>query len=38
VLNSPRLREPFFDELIRREEAYTQTVETHFDKHFKAFE
>ena len=38
VLNSAKLREPFFDELIRREEAYTQTVETHFDKHFKAFE
>ena len=38
VLNSSKLREPFFDELIRREEAYTQTVEAHFDKHFKAFE
>jgi hypothetical protein len=38
VLNSPKLREAFFDELIRREEAYTQTVEAHFDKHFRAFE
>jgi len=38
VLNSPKLREAFFDELIRREEAYTETVEAHFDKHFKAFE
>jgi hypothetical protein len=38
VLNSPKFREPFFDELISREEAYTQTVEAHFDKHFKAFE
>jgi hypothetical protein len=38
VLNSPKLRETFFDELIRREEAYTQTVEAHFDKHFRAFE
>jgi hypothetical protein len=38
VLNSPKFREPFFDELIRQEEAYTQTVEAHFDKHFKAFE
>ena len=38
VLNSPKFREPFFEELIRREEAYTQTVEAHFDKHFKAFE
>ena len=37
VLNSPKLRESFFDELIRCEEAYTQTVEAHFDKHFKAF-
>ena len=37
VLNSPKFREPFFDELISREEAYTQTVETHFDRHFKAF-
>jgi hypothetical protein len=38
VLNSPKLRETFFDELIRQEEAYTQTVEAHFDKHFNAFE
>ncbi len=38
VLNSPKFREAFFDELISREEAYTQTVEAHFDKHFKAFE
>ena len=38
VLNSPQLRETFFDELIRREEAYSQGIEAHFDKHFKAFE
>jgi hypothetical protein len=37
VLNSPRLRETFFDELIRREEAYSQCIEAHFDKHFSAF-
>lgn len=38
VLNAPRFRKPFFDQLIEDEEAYSQVLEAHFDRHFKGFE
>ena len=37
VINHPHLRAPFFETLRLHEEAYSKTLETHFDKHFSAF-
>jgi hypothetical protein len=37
VINHPYLRAPFFETVRRHEEAYGRILETHFDKHFKAF-
>jgi len=37
VLNDPHLRAPFFETLYLHEEAYSKILETHFDKHFNAF-
>jgi hypothetical protein len=38
VLNDSRLRPPFFETLLKNEEAYTEFVEKHFDRHFRLFE
>jgi len=37
VINHPHLRAPFFETLRLHEEAYSKILETHFDKHFRAF-
>ncbi|MGD8880404.1 MAG: tagaturonate epimerase family protein [Desulfobacterales bacterium] len=37
VINHPHLRAPFFEALYRHEEAYCKILETHFDRHFNAF-
>jgi hypothetical protein len=37
VINDARFRAPFFETLTRNAEAYTQTVEAHFDKHLRLF-
>lgn len=37
VINHPHLRAPFFETLHLHEEAYSKILETHFDKHFHAF-
>jgi len=37
VINDPRFRAPFFDALRRHAEAYTRTVEAHFDRHLRLF-
>jgi hypothetical protein len=38
VLNDSRLQPPFFETLLKNEEAYTEFVEKHFDRHFRLFE
>jgi hypothetical protein len=38
VLNDSRLQPPFFQTLIENEDAYTEFVEKHFDRHFRPFE
>ena len=37
VINHPNLRAAFFETLHLHEEAYTRILETHFDRHFNAF-
>lgn len=37
VINHPNSRAPFFETLHLHEEAYTRILETHFDRHFNAF-
>ena len=37
VINHPNLRAPFFETLRLHAEAYSKILETHFDKHFRAF-
>jgi hypothetical protein len=37
VINYPHLRAPFFETVRLHEEAYSKILETHFDKHFRAF-
>ncbi len=38
VLNDSRLQRPFFETLLKNEDAYTEFVEKHFDRHFRLFE
>jgi hypothetical protein len=37
VINDPRFRASLFDTLRRHAEAYTRTVEAHFDRHLRLF-
>ena len=38
VLNDSRMQRPFFETLLKHEDAYTDFVEKHFDRHFRLFE